>query len=71
MQLIIVRGAAGIAAWTKALLTAHTWSWVCSRDQFAVAGPTETTQAEAAAVAIVQHSATLVGAVSQVLELDL
>jgi len=71
MQLIVVRGATGVVAWSRSLLTLHTWNWICGRDQFAVAGPTEESQAESVAVAIVQHSATLVGAVSQVVQLDL
>jgi len=71
MQLIIVRGANGIVSWSKQPIDQRTWLWICGRDSFAVPGPLDPSQAEAAAVAIVQHSAPLVGAVSAIVQLDL
>jgi hypothetical protein len=71
MLLLLVRGANGIAVWNKILIDRWTWQWVCTRDNFAVAGPIDTPLAEAAAVAIAQHSAALVGAISQVVQVDL
>jgi len=71
MQLIVVRGASGVVTWSRTVQEAHKWTWVCGRDSFVVAGPDTPALAEAAAVAIVQHSAGLVGAVSQVVQLDL
>lgn len=71
MQLLVIRGSGGVTTWTKQLVTAHAWQWVCTRDQFSVAGPEDPTQAEAAAVAIAAHSATLVGAISQIVQVDL
>jgi hypothetical protein len=71
MQMIVVRGASGVVTWVKQLVTPHTWQWVCSRDQFAIAGPSTAAEAEAIAVGIATHSAQLVGAVAQVVELDL
>jgi hypothetical protein len=71
MLLIVVRGANGVATWSKQLIDRHSWNWVCGRDQFAVPGPTDPSLADTAAAAIATHSASLVGAISQVVQIDL
>lgn len=71
MQLVVVRGNNGVVTWSKQLVDLHAHNWVCSRDQFVVAGPDAPADAEASAVAIAQHSVALVGAILQVVQLDL
>lgn len=71
MQLIIVRGASGIVSWSPALVSRNVRNWICNRDQFVVPGPTTPAESEQTAIGIVQHSASLVGAVSQVVQLEL
>jgi hypothetical protein len=71
VQLLLVRGSTGVVTWTRVPLDPRSWNWVCSRDSFVVAGPTDPAQAEGAAVAIAQHSVGLVGAIAQVVQLDL
>jgi hypothetical protein len=71
MQLLVIRGSGGVVVWTKSLTAARAWNWVCSRDQFSVAGPADPSGAEQSAVAIATHSATLVGAISQIVQVDL
>lgn len=71
MQLIVVRGASGVVTWFKQLQDLHLHTWICTRDSFAVSGPQSASEAEATAVAIAGHSAGLVGAISQVVQLDL
>lgn len=71
MQLLIVRGASGVVTWSKQLTGLHAWDWVCTRDQFHVAGPTDSTLAEGVAVSIAQHSVGLVGAIAQLVQVDL
>jgi hypothetical protein len=69
--MLVIRGSGGVVTWTKQLTAARAWDWVCSRDQFHVAGPTDPSGAESAAVAIATHSATLTGAIAQILQVDL
>lgn len=71
MDLIIVRGANGVVTWAREATGRHSRQWRCSRDSFVIASPEDPSLAEAAAVGLVQHSAGLVGAVQQVLQLDL
>jgi hypothetical protein len=66
-----VRGSNGIVAWTRSPVDLHTWSWICGRDNLAVAGASDAVTPESVAVAIAQHSATLVGSILQIAELDL
>lgn len=71
MDLLIVRGASGVVAWSKQPIDQHAWAWICGRDQFSVSGPAEPAQAEAVALAIVQHSIPFTGAVQQLVQVDL
>jgi len=71
MLIIAVRGASGVVAWTRMPIDRQSYQWICGREQFVIAGPATPVGAEASAVALIQHSATHVGAVSQVVELDL
>jgi len=71
MLLIAVRGASGVVTWTRQWIDQRSWNWVCSRDNFSVAGPSDPSMAEQSAAAIAQHSAGLVGAVAQVVQIDL
>ena len=71
MQLIVVRGSTGVVTWSKVLTDLHAHMWVCTRDQFAVIGPDVPGDAESCAVQIAQHSVGLVGAIAQVVQLDL
>jgi hypothetical protein len=71
MKIIVVRGANGVVGWTPQPLTRSKSVWTCTRDAFQVTGPDAPSEAEASAVAIVQHSAQLVGAISNIVQLDL
>jgi hypothetical protein len=71
MKVIVVRGATGVCIWTRRLKGAFAWDWLCTRDQLVVPGPDDSIGAEACAISIAQHSAGLVGAIAQVVELDL
>lgn len=71
MKIIIVRGANGIVGWTPAPAGRHVSSWYCTRDAFRVDGPDSPGDVEASTIAIVQHSAQLVGAIQNIVQLDL
>lgn len=71
MQLLVVRGANGVVTWSRSMIDQHSWNWICGRDQFSVPGPIDPSGAEVVAVSIAQHSGALVGAISQVVQLDL
>jgi hypothetical protein len=71
MLLIAVRGVNGSIAWRQEMIGAHSWAWVCVRDSFTVVGPQEPQEVEPAVQAILQHSVALVGAVQQLVQVDL
>lgn len=71
MDVIVVRGASGVVAWVKVATAAKQFAWRCSRDSFQIAAPGTLAQTEAFLVALAQHSQQLVGAIAQVVQLEL
>jgi hypothetical protein len=68
---IVVRGQTGIVAWTRSFTDRHVVFWVCGRDNFAVSAPDTDASAEQTLRDIVTHSSTLVGAVQQIVQIQL
>lgn len=68
---MVVRGANGTVIWDNVPAGPHAFNWVCQRDSFAIAAPTDATEANAFLVTLNQHSASLIGTVSQVVQLSL
>jgi hypothetical protein len=71
MKTIVVRGASGLVVWVPQKTKNNPVFWVCQRDQFQVEYNPSPANAESVLVALATHSATLVGAISQVVELDI
>ena len=71
MKGIIVRGANGVIVWRRRHTSRREYAWVNTRDSFSVPMPIQESDLEARLVALVQHSQQVVGAVSQVVELDI
>jgi hypothetical protein len=70
MKVIIVRGATGNTVWHRGGKP-RTPVWHCVTDGFEVPVPIERTDLVPALQGIVGHSISLVGAIAQLLELDL
>lgn len=70
MLCIVVRGATGVLVWQRVPTGPRTYRWVCARDKFVVAQPLTALQAEQSLAALASHSVGLVGAISQVVQLD-
>jgi hypothetical protein len=72
MQVLIFRGATGIAVWVKrAHPQGKTYDWVCTRDQFIVPAPSTLAQLESTLSAIHAHSLTLAGTLSVITQVDI
>jgi hypothetical protein len=70
VKLIVVRGATGVCAWALTAPRRGVSVWTCTRDQTSITSPSSLAGAEAFLTQLAQHSVTLVGAISQVIELD-
>lgn len=68
---IVVRGATGTVIWDRVATAINVANWVCQRDGFTIPAPHNATDANSFLVTLNQHSASLVGAVQQVVELQL
>lgn len=68
---IVVRGATGTVIWDRVATGVQTANWICQRDKFAIPAPRNADDANSFLVTLNQHSASLVGAVQQVVQLQL
>jgi len=67
---LVVRGANGLVVWQKVYTGPQVYTWRCDRDKFTVPQPTSDTL-ESTLLAIGSHSQSLIGAINQVVELDM
>ena len=67
----IIRGSTGTVAWAYRRTGVDEFSWICLRDNFKIVTPATQAGIEAFLVAVAQHSATLVGTIAQVVQLDI
>lgn len=66
-----MRGQQGVVAWVRVATGVGSGVWRCSRDQFNLPAPKTLADVEPFLVTFSQHSAGLVGAIAQVVELTL
>lgn len=70
-KVIIVRGQNGVVAWNIRRTGVDQLSWICLRDNFAIKQPSNSAGIEGFLTQLSQHSGSLVGAISQVVELEI
>lgn len=71
MTVIAIRCQNGTVLWRKEQFGPGDFRWVCFRDNFQIASPDTVADAGAMLNAMVQHTVVLVGAVLQVVQLEL
>jgi len=71
VKVIIVRGQQGVVAWSRVATGVGSGVWRCGRDEFNLPAPKALADVEPFLVTFSQHSVGLVGAIAQVVELDL
>jgi hypothetical protein len=70
MKAIVVRGANGVAVFTRVQFTLTRGVWQCSRDQFQQDVPSIPSDVVAFLQGVATHAQSHVGAISQVVELE-
>lgn len=69
-KVTLIRGANGVVVWAFRRTAVDEFSWICLRDNFKVVTPTTQSGLEAFLTTVSQHSTALVGAISQVIQLE-
>lgn len=69
MTCIVVRCQNGIVVWVRIKVGVHSAQWRCTRDGFLINAPVDPAGVEQFLGALASHSATLAGAIIQVVEL--
>lgn len=68
---LVVRCQNGVVVWVREGISARSFRWRCTRDNFIIAAPSSSSQIESTLLAIAQHSTSLSGAILQVVEITL
>jgi hypothetical protein len=69
-RVIIVRGQNGVVVWTLRRTGDDETSWICLRDGFRLVTPQTLAGIESFLLTLAQHSASIVGVIQQVIQLD-
>lgn len=69
-KITLIRGSNGSVVWALRRTGVEEYSWICQRDQFKVITPQNAAGLEGFLLAVAQHSTGLVGAIQQVVQLE-
>lgn len=70
MKVILVRCANGLVVWVQHRTAQHSKAWMCTRDNFVLAEPSEPGGLSQFLATMQQHSVSLMGAIQQLTELE-
>lgn len=69
-KITLIRGQNGSVVWALRRTGVDELSWICLRDQFKVVTPSTPAGLEGFLTTVAQHSSTLIGAINQVIQLE-
>lgn len=69
-KITLIRGSNGVVVWNLRRTGVEQYAWICLRDNFQVPLPKTPAGLEGFLSSVAQHSSSLVGAISQVVQLE-